>query len=192
LKICYNGKSDIGKGEEEIKKMAETGEFEQLYRENYAGIYRFLLKLCGDHYLAEELTQETFYQAILSLHRFRGGCEMFTWLASLAKHTYFKYLRKQKKREADIDLDAMLQYCRDLMSDSPEDIFLRKITVRNVREKMRELPAKYRDVMILRVYAELPFSQIGATLGITENSAKIIYFRAKKKLMEEIRYEIDL
>lgn len=173
-------------------KKTDSGEFEKLYRDHYSGIYRFLLRLCGDHYLAEELAQETFYQAILSLHRFRGGCEIFTWLASLAKHTYFKYLRKQKKRDADMDLDAMLEYCKELIADSPEDIYLRNVTLKTVRAKMGELPGKYKDVMILRVYAELPFAQIGATLGITENSAKIMYFRAKKKLLEEIRYEIDL
>ncbi|MGM9653169.1 MAG: RNA polymerase sigma factor [Eubacteriales bacterium] len=167
-------------------------EFSQLYRDNYPRVYAFLFKLCGDHYVAEELTQETFYQAILSLHRFRGGCEMFTWLASLAKHVYYKYLRRTRKTVGDIDIDTLLEYCRDEHAESPEEIYMRTDTAKDVRRKLRALPDKYRDVMLLRVYAELPFAQIGATLGITENSAKIIYFRAKKKLMEEFRDESEL
>ena len=169
-----------------------SDEFEQLYRENYPRVYAFLYKLCGDHYLAEELTQETFYQAILSIHRYRGGCELFTWLASLAKHTYYKYLRRQKRRADEIDIDTLMQYCRDELAESPEEIYMRDVTAKSVRRKMQALPEKYRDVMILRVYAELPFAQIGATLGITENSAKIIYFRAKKKMLEEFQSETDL
>jgi RNA polymerase sigma-70 factor (ECF subfamily) len=166
--------------------------FEKLYRENYTGIYAFLLKLCGDHYLAEELTQETFYQAILSIHRYRGNCELFTWLASLAKHIYYKYLRRQKKRAGDIDIDTLLQYCQEELSESPEEIYMREVTAEQVRAKLYALPEKYREVMILRVYAELSFSQIGATLNITENSAKIIYFRAKKKMLEEYQRESEL
>lgn len=172
--------------------MSQSDGFESLYRENYSRVYAFLTRLCGDHYLAEELTQETFYQAFVSLHRFRGGCEMFTWLASLAKHTYYKYLRKQKKRADDIDLDAMMEYCRDMRSESTEEVYMRALTVREVRERLRALPERAREVMILRVYANLPFAQIGASLGITENSAKMIYFRAKKKLLEEMQHESKL
>ena len=167
-------------------------DFEKIYSENADFIYKFLLKLCGNHYLAEELTQETFYQAILSIHRFRGSCELFTWLASLAKHTYYKYLRRQKKSAGEIDIDTLMEYCREELAESPEEICLRAFTAEDVRRKLQALPEKYRDVMILRVYAELSFSQIGATLGITENSAKIIYFRAKKKMLEEYRRESEL
>ena len=48
---------------------------------------------------------------------------------------------------------------------------------------------KYRDVVLLRIYAELPFSQIALALKISENSAKVIFFRAKKKMMEVLKDE---
>ena len=161
--------------------------FEKLYRENYTGIYAFLLKLCGDHYLAEELTQETFYQAILSIHRYRGNCELFTWLASLAKHIYYKYLRRQKKRADDIDIDTLLQYCQEELSESPEEIYIKEVTAEEVRAKLHALPEKYRDVMILRVYAELSFAQIGELFGRTESWARVTYHRAKLKIKERMQ-----
>ena len=52
-----------------------------------------------------------------------------------------------------------------------------------------EIPKKYRDVVLLRIYAELPFSQIALALKISENSAKVIFFRAKKKMMEVLKDE---
>lgn len=55
-----------------------------------------------------------------------------------------------------------------------------------------DIPKKYRDVMVLRVYAELPFSQIAQILRISENSAKVIYFRAKKMLMEVLKDELEM
>ena len=49
-----------------------------------------------------------------------------------------------------------------------------------------------RDVVVLRVYAELPFSQVAQILRISENSAKVIYFRAKKMLMEVLKDELEM
>ena len=51
---------------------------------------------------------------------------------------------------------------------------------------------KYRDVVLLRIYAELPFSQIAQILKINESSAKVIYFRAKKMLMEVLKDELEM
>ena len=64
--------------------------FESLYRDYYQKVYAFLNRMCADGDLAEDLTQETFLQAYKSLYKFRGECEVFTWLAAIGKHTYFK------------------------------------------------------------------------------------------------------
>ena len=53
-----------------------------------------------------------------------------------------------------------------------------------MREAVERLPEKYRDVVILRTYADMPFSDIARSLKISENSAKVIYHRAKKMLKE--------
>ena len=60
----------------------------------YNRVYLFLYKLCGSKELTEDLTQETFYQTFLSLHRYKGSSDMFTYIASIAKHMYFKHLKK--------------------------------------------------------------------------------------------------
>jgi RNA polymerase sigma-70 factor (ECF subfamily) len=63
-------------------------------------VYRFLLKLTGyQHGLAEELTQETFYQAITSFSKFKGHCQVKTWLYQIAKNVLYQYLRKKKRME---------------------------------------------------------------------------------------------
>ena len=72
--------------------------FEDVYREYFKRIYAFLYKLTSSHTLAEEMAQETFYQAFVSFHRYDGSCEMFTWLAAISKNVFFKYLRKNKSK----------------------------------------------------------------------------------------------
>ncbi len=165
--------------------------FETLYREYYQKVYAFLYRLCANPDLAEDLTQETFLQAYQSFHKFRGDCEIFTWLAAIGKHTYFKYLKKKKLHLDAANLELVAQsYLQN--EDSPEEHIHKKDVENAVRKVVENIPKKYRDVVLLRIYAELPFSQISQSLKISESSAKVIYFRAKKMLMEVLKDELEM
>lgn len=168
-------------------------EFEELYKEYFQRVYYFLYKLCNDSHLTEELTQETFYQALKSLHRFKGNSEIYTWLISIAKHTYYGYLRKNKlKFESTISIDLVAEtYLQNNIGD-PEDELNKSVVSETIKNMINCIPDKYKDVVMLRVYAQLPFAQVAAALNITEGSAKVIYFRAKKMLMEELKDEFEL
>lgn len=164
--------------------------FEELYRKYYPRIYTFLLKMCADSPLAEELTQETFYQAYLSIHRFKGNSGIFTWLASIAKHVYYQYLRKNKLELESVSLSLIAEMGGDMSGgETPEEEYERRAKISALNRSIEGIPAKYRDVMVLRLFAEMTYAQIGEALGITENSAKVIFFRAKKMLMEELENE---
>lgn len=166
--------------------------YEEIYKENFYRVYSFLLKLCGNGELAEELTQETFFQAFLSFRRFQGKCGIFTWLISIAKHVYYKYLKKKKLNFEAVNIDMLADMlCTDRL-ENPEEILQKKTMTKALRKRIEEFPDKYRDVVVLRVYAEMPFSQIGFTLGITENSAKVIFCRAKKMLTEGLKNEFNM
>ena len=165
--------------------------FETLYREYYQKVYAFLFRLCADATLAEDLTQETFLQAYKSFHKFRGDCEVFTWLAAIGKHVYFKYLKKKKLHLDAANLELVAQsYLQN--GESPEEQMHQKDVEEAVRKVVENIPKKYRDVVLLRIYAELPFSQIAQSLKISESSAKVIYFRAKKMLMEVLKDELEM
>lgn len=67
--------------------------FEQYYED----VLRFLRGLSRDEDLAEELTQETFYRAMKSIHSFRGDSDLRVWLCSIAKTLFFTYREKQRR-----------------------------------------------------------------------------------------------
>ncbi len=167
-------------------------EFEIIYKEYYQRVYAFLYRLCDHHDLAEELTQETFYQAFTSMHRYQGRSEVFTWLASIAKHSYYKYLKKHRQdlQSANLDMVADLLCAPD--DDNPELALQRKDIIETVRNIVNDMPEKYREAVILRIYADLPFSQVAKAMNITENSAKVLYFRAKKMVMEALKNAYEM
>lgn len=69
-----------------------------LYCDN---VYKYLVSLTSNLDLAEELTQETFYQAIKSIDRYNGSCKMSVWLCQIAKFTYYNYLKKHRSVKYD-------------------------------------------------------------------------------------------
>lgn len=162
-------------------------EYETICRRYYNKIYLFLLKLCKSRELAEDLTQETFYRAILSLHRFEGKSDVFTFLAAIAKHTYYKHLRKNKHTLDSVSLSDMAEYLADSDIFDPAALCERASREMAVRTAVDKLPEKYRDVVLYRIYADMTFAQTAAAMGITENSAKVLFCRAKKKLSEELQ-----
>ena len=83
-------RSLIGKGGEEMQ-------FEEIYARYYKEVYYYLLSLDGNRETAEELTQETFFRAMKAIHKFKGECQLGTWLCQIAKHTYFSWKKKHRR-----------------------------------------------------------------------------------------------
>lgn len=162
-------------------------DFTQLYESYYMDILYFLLKWSyGDYSLAEELTQETFFQVYLSLHRYRGDCSIKTWICQIAKNVSYKYFSKRAK---EIPWEQpLLEESGGV--DSPEVVVLSREERNMLRRAIRQLKKKYRDVMIYRIYFELSFQEIGQILHISENSAKVIYYRGKEKLKSMLSSKI--
>ena len=163
-------------------------DFTSLYDAYYQDVYLYLMKLTkGRNDLAEELTQETFYQVFLSLHRFKGKSKIKTWIIEIAKHTCYNYFKKNPIAESANDNDLLMdKACNE--GESLEEYLVRTEEQESLRKAILGLDKKYRDVVIYRIYYELSFQKVGQLMKISENSAKVLFFRAKsmiKKNMEE-------
>ncbi|MBQ8799990.1 MAG: RNA polymerase sigma factor [Lachnospiraceae bacterium] len=168
-------------------------DFEKIYVQNQPKVYSFLYRLCGDVHLTEELTQETFYRAFVSFEKYKGNSSIFTWLAAIAKYTYFGHLKKEKQSRESIQLDDVVTFFMEQEGqDSAENRMLRNEVTEKVREVLLELPQKNLEVVALRIYAEMSFKQVAEAMGISESSAKVLYFRAKNMLKERLQNEYKL
>ncbi len=150
---------------------------EELYKENAALVYHFLLSKCGDLSVAEELTQETFLQAIRSADNYDGSCKMSVWLCQIAKHLLYQYWRKQKK-------SVLLEEDEWILSEESE--VERQVLAREelleVLGRLHRLPVNMREVVYLRITGDLSFREIGRIMGKSENWARVNFFRAKELL----------
>lgn len=172
--------------------MGANGAFEEIYKSYKSRIYLFLYRLCANRDVAEELTQETFYQVFRSFSHYKGDSALFTWLASIAKHTYYAYLRKNKRMIDSISLDSAVEFYGADVYGTIKSAQEERELCAVMREWIAQLPDKYRDVILLRIYADLPFKQVAQAMGITENSAKVLFHRAKTMLKERVDHEFEL
>lgn len=145
-------------------------------------VFAYLFSLCHNADLAEELTADTFLEAVKSLCRFRGDSDEKTWLFSVARHRWYHYLQKHRRPAVPLD-EGLLP-----AGPSPEEIVCRKETTRRVQELLAQEPERTRTIVQLRLEG-LSFREIGQKVGVTENSARVIDFRARTRLRETLKKE---
>jgi len=153
-------------------------DFEQIYKQYFSDVYKYVLSLCRNESTAEEVTQETFFKVMQKIEQFNGSCKLYVWLCQIAKNTYFTQLQKQK-RYATSDDTELTASGLDIEKD-----FLDKDAAKRLHTALHNLNEPYKEVFTLRVFGELPFLQIGELFGKTDSWARLVFYRAKKQLQE--------
>ncbi len=151
---------------------------EQIYLEHAKTVYGFLLTRTGNPDLAEELTQETFYQAVKHVDRYEGKSSVSTWLCGIAKNLWYGYLKKQKNQTS-------LSEAEEIPVDSAEAELFRGWENLQVLRMIHRLEDPMREVIYLRLIGNLSFAQIGEIMERNENWARVTYYRGKEKVMKE-------
>lgn len=151
--------------------------FDNIYKENQEFIFRFLLKLCSDADLAEELCQETFYRAYMNFASLKNEQSASAWLCTIAKNTYFVWFNEQKKK---MDIS-------DSLEDTSADIsqmFEQKDLADRAFSSLHSLDEPYKEVFMLYVFGGLSLKAISSLFSKSESWARVTYYRAKQKIME--------
>lgn len=151
---------------------------EEIYKEHSMTVYKYLLSITHDENIAEELTQETFYQAVRCIDKFDKSCKITTWLCAIAKNQLLSYSRKHKPTNELEDVH--------IAKGNVETDVLADISKVDILKKIHLLEDPYKEVMYLRVFGDLSFKEIGEVLNKSENWARVTYYRGKEKLRKEL------
>jgi RNA polymerase sigma-70 factor (ECF subfamily) len=125
---------------------------EQLYETYAQTVYRYLFSITQNADLSEELTQETFYQAMKSIHNFRGECKISVWLCQIAKRAWYREINKNKKKQS-VSMDELDIHIH--AGTNVETDVLRNEEKLSLFRKLHRLDEKTKEVMYLRLSGEL-------------------------------------
>ena len=154
-------------------------DLDEVYSKFRGTVTSYLLRLCGNQQLAEELTQETFYQAVRCIGRFDGKSSISTWLCSIARHLYYDYLRKQKPTVPVTDTIPSPEDFTDRIENRDQAMHAHRV--------LHTLEEPFREVFTLRTFCDLSHSQIAELFGKSESWSRVTYFRARQMLQKAIR-----
>ena len=155
-------------------------DIEQVYREYFDIVNKYLFCLTRNADIAEELTQETFYRAVKKINTYKGNSKISVWLCQIAKNLWFDYCRKNKRFSKENEQELI----NEQMIDTTEEQVISKDEKISLYRKMQKLDEITREVIYLRITGELSFKEIGMILNKTENWARETCCRGKQKLKE--------
>lgn len=155
---------------------------EKLFHTYYKDIYRYLYSLTHDASLSEDLASDVFLEVVKSIASFRGEADMKTWMFSIARHKWIDSLRK-KNRRVEIEVLSELVGEEQEIFNGPEEQYLEKELLERIYSLLEKEPERTRNIMKQRLEG-YSFYEIGKLQGISESSARVIYFREKEKIRQ--------
>ena len=156
----------------------------KLYEKYKQDVFGYLISLTHNPTLSEDLTSETFLSAIKSLPNFKGNSDIKTWLFSIARYKWYEHLRKEKH---DIGLDDLTQLYIASTNDFESAMVCKEISDR-ILFLLEKESERVRNILKMRIEG-YSFYEIAQKYDISENTARVIDFRAKKKIKEILEKE---
>lgn len=157
-----------------------------LYRRHGALIYRFSLRMCQDSSIAEEVTQEVFLALIRQCDRFDSSqAALSTWLCGIARRQVWKHLeRLHRSRPGDLlELDGEDErYEVESPDDDPAVLLTRKEAVARVHRGIDELPAQWREVIVLCELEEMSYEEAAQVMAVPIGTIRSRLHRARSRL----------
>lgn len=160
-------------------QQGERGAFDQIVKRHQKGVYRVIRRYVRSDADAADVSQQVFVRAFKGLASFRGAASVRSWLYRIGINCALSWLRDHKREQpAEIAEDALTEAHAGpgRIADGQESARL--------RAAVEKLPPKQKLVLELRVFDDLSFREVAELADCTENTAKVNFHYAVKKLRE--------
>ena len=154
---------------------------EEEYEEIQPKIYAFFYAKTGNRATAQDLCHDTFYEACKNMASFNGHSTLSTWMFSIANNLLKKYYRKYKYQQG---LMEKLERIPEAEIHSVEELTEINEETKKLLHHISKLDDASREIVLLRIYGELSFAEIGALIGKSENYTRVTFHRLKLKIQK--------
>lgn len=155
--------------------------FREVYRLYLKSMYNVALRMTGLAHIAEDILQEAFTDAFMSLGKFRNESTFGAWLKRIVVFKCYDYLNSKSSGLEYLD-DMEVYDQPEAESDFNEEEMARE--VQRIKNAVQKLPDGSRTVLTLYLFEGYDHEEIGQILGISESTSKTQYMRAKMKVRE--------
>lgn len=171
-----------------MEKIDSKENFIRLVRQYQNLVFSLCLKLTGDYFTAEDLTQETFLSAYRHLEEFDGREEK-AWLCRIASNKCVDYLRSAARRVAPTE-EEELQTVAGAVWEEPLGRVLNQEIIAELKSACEELKPPYREVALAHFAGGKTAGEIAAETGAGISTVKTRIYRARELLKKSIGKEL--
>lgn len=158
----------------------DHGAFEQLIARYEQRVFRLLGRFTRDQGEVEDLAQDVFVKLFTKLHTFQRDSSLFTWIYRVAVNTANDHFARRSRRKLRLVEDEVLDRAGDEGDEPTEplmDAELHEIT----RQIVKQIPEKFRTVLVLREYEDLSYTEISEVVGCSMGTVESRLFRARQR-----------
>ena len=167
-------------------KLGDKAGYETLYRQYAKAMFNTSLRIVNNSADAEDVLQEAFVDAFRSLNDFNYRSTFGAWLKKIVVNKSINILRKRKMDLVELD-STSAYYLSDEEMPNEEEI---NFKVEQVKQGIKKLADGYRTVLTLYLLEGYDQEEISEILGITHNTVRTQYIRAKHKLLGILKHEL--
>lgn len=191
--------TDLQVSDQELVIRAKNGDlsaFETLVSRYEQRVFNLAMRMLHNVHDAEDVTQQTFLNALEHLEEFRGDASFATWLYRIATNAALKNLRKKRGLPTvSLEESTELQEERDTIPhpeyladwrQSPQELIQNNEVRALIQQALDELDEKHRLVFLLRDVEGLSVKETAQALGISEANVKVRLLRARLQLREKL------
>jgi RNA polymerase sigma factor (sigma-70 family) len=172
--------------------------FAELLKRYQSHLNRLFYHLAPDWQERADLAQEVWIRVYRNLHRLQEPAKFRGWLSRIATNLFYDELRKRKRANPLLSLDAP-RYIEDgemsweLPDDapSPSDDLATQEFYEHLRTAISQLPETFRTTIILREIEGLPYEEIAEMTGVSLGTVKSRIARARLKLQSVLQKYLD-
>ena len=163
---------------------AEQLSFERLVAPWRDDLYRYVFWLCRDPDLADDVVQETMLRAFKALDKLEDETAIKSWLLTIARREHARVYERKRLETRDID-DLSHAEAALVATEGDTD-------VDDMRAAIFRLEDDYREPLVLQVLLGFSTDEIAQMMELRQGAVLTRLHRARKKLMEQIKSELDL
>lgn len=164
-------------------RAGDSRAFEMLYRRHNDALYRYLLRLCYDRDIAQDLFQDAWAKIVKARDSYRPSAGFRTFLFHVAHNCFIDYLRRNRRHQAEVRLDPDMH--PDTGND-PEQNTEQGLARRRLKKALEALPQEQREAFLLHQEGHLSVAQIAAVTEVNKETAKSRLRYAVRKLRAAI------
>ena len=160
--------------------------FTELYQKYAKRIYNSIHRIVSHTAEAEDILQETFLTVFKEIDKLSNVLNFEAWVKRIAINRAISHLRKKKIEFSEVeftDIEAEKEY--DIQENE-----LFETQIEDVRKSIECLPQGYKTILCLYLFENIPQEEIGAMLGISHNTVRTQYHRAKKRVLLSLKDKI--